>query len=161
MIMRDIKIQILPYQELYQQEIDFLMDSVAKEFIEPISTKSIAKNILQPDMYLVAMIENKVVGTISVTKLKNNNSVLRKMFLHKYYRGQGIAELLLQRVINWANDNHVNSIYLGTMAQFTTAQKFYERLNFEQIDKGLLPTDFPLNPIDSIFYKLNLIQSLK
>jgi N-acetylglutamate synthase-like GNAT family acetyltransferase len=161
MIMRDIKIQILPYQERYQQEIDFLMDSIAKEFIEPISTESIAKSILQPDMYLVAMIENKVVGTISVTKLKNNNSVLRKMFLHKYYRGQGIAELLFQRVINWANDNDVKSIYLGTMAQFTIAQKFYKRLNFEQINKEILPTDFPLNPVDSIFYKLNLIQSSK
>jgi GNAT superfamily N-acetyltransferase len=156
MIMRDIKIQILPYQEEHQAKIDLLLESIAKEFNEPISTSNIAKSILVPDVYLVAMLQNELIGTISITKLKNSNSVLRKMFLHKNYRGQGIAELLLQRVINWANDNHVNSIYLGTMAQFTTAQKFYERLNFEQINKEILPTDFPLNPVDSIFYKLNL-----
>jgi GNAT superfamily N-acetyltransferase len=161
MIMRDIKIQILPYQELYQQEIDFLMESIAKEFTEPISTNKIKKSIILPDVYLVAVLENELIGTISITKLENSNSVLRKMFLHKNYRGQGIAELLLQNIVYWANDNSVNSIYLGTMAQFRAAQKFYERLNFEQIDKELLPKDFPLNPIDSIFYKLNLIQSLK
>jgi GNAT superfamily N-acetyltransferase len=152
---------IAPYEKKYQQEIDFMMESIAKEFTEPISTNRIAKSIFPPDIYLVAMVENKVIGTISITKLENNNSVLRKMFLHKNYRGQGIAELLLYNIINWANDNNVNSIYLGTMAQFTTAHKFYERLNFEQIDRELLPNDFPLNPVDSIFYKLNLISSLK
>lgn len=152
---------IVPYEKKHQQEIDFMMESIAKEFTEPISTNRIAQSIFPPDIYLVAMVENKVVGTISNTKLENNNSVLRKMFLHKNYRGQGIAELLLQNIINWANDNTVNSIYLGTMAQFSTAQKFYERLNFEQIDKELLPNDFPINPVDSIFYKLNLISSLK
>jgi GNAT superfamily N-acetyltransferase len=155
------ELHIIPYQEKHQQEIDFMMESIAEEFREPISTNKIANSIFPPDIYLVAMIENRVVGTISNTKLENNNSVLRKMFLHKNFRGQGIAELLLQNIINWSNDNNVNSIYLGTMAQFTIAQKFYERLNFEQIDRELLPNDFPLNPVDSIFYKLNLISSSK
>lgn len=159
--MLNSQIQILPYQEHYQQEILVLMESIAQEFAEPISTNRITKKVLLPDFYLVALVENKLVGTISITRLENDNSVLRKMFLHKNYRGQGIAVLLLQNIVNWANDNNVNSIYLGTMAQFTTAQKFYERLNFEQIDKKLLPDDFPLNPIDNIFYKLNLLPSLK
>lgn len=161
MIMSNSQIQIVSCEEHFQQEIDLLMESIATEFIEPIFTNRIAKSALTPDLYLVALFEKKLVGTISITRLEKNNSVLRKMFLHKNYRGQGIAGLLLQNIVNWANDNNVNSIYLGTMAQFTTAQKFYERLNFEQIDKELLPKDFPLNPLDSIFYKLNLIQSLK
>ena len=82
------------------------------------------------------------------------------MFLHKNYRGQGIAELLLQNIVNWANKTNVTSIFLGTMTQFTAAQKFYERHEFKKIDKQFLPNDFPVNLMDSIFYKRNLIQSL-
>lgn len=159
--MLNSQIQILPFQEHYQQEIELLMDSIAKEFAEPISANTIAKRILLPDFYLVAFVENKLVGTISITRLKNDNSVLRKMFLHKNYRGLGIAVLLLQNIVNWANENNLNSIYLGTMAQFTRAQNFYTRQNFVPIDKELLPIDFPLNPLDTLYYKLNLISSLK
>jgi RimJ/RimL family protein N-acetyltransferase len=72
------------------------------------------------------------------------------MFLHKNYRGQGIASSLLQTIIHWCVDNNVNAIYLGTMTQFERAQKFYENNHFERIDVGYLPSDFPVNPIDSI-----------
>jgi Acetyltransferase (GNAT) domain len=90
------QIQIIPFQEQFQQEINLLMESNSKEFLEPISNNRITKSILTPDLYLVAFLENKVIGTISITKHKNNNSVLRKMFLHKNYRGQGIAEFRLR-----------------------------------------------------------------
>jgi N-acetylglutamate synthase-like GNAT family acetyltransferase len=141
--MLNLPIQILPYQEEHQAKIDLLLESIAKEFNEPISTSNVAKSILVPDVYLVAMLQNQLIGTISITKLKNSNSVLRKMFLHKNYRGQGIAELLVQYVVDWANNNSLNSIYLGTMTQFSAAQKFYTKLNFVQIDKQQLPNDFP------------------
>jgi N-acetylglutamate synthase-like GNAT family acetyltransferase len=159
--MLNSNVQIVPFKEQYQQEIELLLKSISTEFSEPISTNRITKNLLPPDLYLVAFVENKVVGTISVTRLENDNAVLRKMFLHKNYRGQGIAELLLQNVVNWAIKNNVKAIYLGTMTQFTTAQTFYKKHNFEKISKEMLPKDFPLNPIDSIFFKLHLIQSLQ
>lgn len=159
--MLNSNIQIIPFKEQYQQEIELLLETISKEFSEPISTNSINKNLLPPDVYLVAVAGNKVVGTISITKLENNNAVLRKMFLHKNYRGQGIAELLLQNIVNWAIDNNVKAIYLGTMKQFATAQKFYEKHNFKKISIELLPKDFPINPIDSIFYKLNLIHAIQ
>lgn len=159
-IMLNSKVQIIPFEVQYQQEIELLLESINKEFSEPISTNRITKSLLPPDLYLVAVAENKVVGTISITRLENRNSVLRKMFLHKNYRGQGIAELLLQNIVNWAFENNCKTIYLGTMTQFSTAQKFYEKHKFEKISIELLPKDFPINPIDSLFYKLNVIHSL-
>lgn len=154
------QVHIINYQEQFQPEIDMLMESIQNEFVEGISSNNSNKIVLLPDLYLLAFIETKLVGTISITRLQHNHSALRKMFLHKNYRGQGIAELLLQNILNWANETNVTSIYLGTMTQFTAAQKFYERHEFKKIDKQLLPKDFPVNPMDSIFYKLNLIQSL-
>lgn len=154
------QVHIINYHEQFQPEIDMLMESIQNEFLESISSNNINRNILLPDLYLLAIVENKLAGTISITRLEHNNSVLRKMFLHKNYRGKGIAELLLQNIVNWANETNVTSIYLGTMTQFTAAQKFYEKHEFKKIHKQLLPKDFPINPIDSIFYKRNLIQSL-
>ena len=154
------QVHIINYQEQFQPEIDMLMESIQYEFVEAISSNNIIRTVLLPDLYLLAFVETKLVGTISITRLEHNHSVLRKMFLHKNYRGQGIAELLLQNIVNWANKTNVTSIFLGTMTQFTAAQKFYERHEFKKIDKQFLPNDFPVNLMDSIFYKRNLIQSL-
>ena len=86
--------------------------------------------------------------------------MLRKMFLHRNYRGAGIAALLLLHIINWALENDVQAIYLGTMTQFAAAHKFYEKHHFEKIGIELMPEDFPVNPVDSIFYKLQLMHVL-
>jgi N-acetylglutamate synthase-like GNAT family acetyltransferase len=153
------QMQIIPYSRQYQIEIDILMDKIREEFQEPISSQKsfmAADAIKLPDEYLLALVNNKVVGTISVTKLENSNSVLRRMFLNKNFRGQGIAESLLTQATNWAIQNKLKAIYLGTMTQFKAAQKFYEKHNFKKITLENLPADFPVNPVDSIFYKKDL-----
>lgn len=154
-------INIIPFDSLHKQAIDQLMESIQVEFSEPISSNGNAKNILPPDLYLVALVGNKFAGTISITKLENNNAVLRKMFMHKEYRGHGIAAMLLQKIVNWSLENHVQTIYLGTMIQFLAAQKFYEKQHFVKITVEQLPPDFPINPIDSVFYKLKLKTTIK
>jgi N-acetylglutamate synthase-like GNAT family acetyltransferase len=153
--------QITTYQPQFQTEIDLLLADISEEFSEPIFLTNKTKTIFSPDLYLVAAVENKIVGTISITKLANKNAVLRKMFLLKQYRGQGIAIQLLHSVTNWALENSVKSIYLGTMSQFKTAQKFYERHSFEKVNRDLLPKDFPINPLDTIFYKKDLAEAIE
>jgi GNAT superfamily N-acetyltransferase len=152
-------IQIVLFEERHQPEVELLLASIGEEFSEPISTKNTNKTTLPADLYLVAVTENRVIGTISITRLEKENAVLKKMFLHKNYRGQGVAALLLLNVLNWAKGNGVNTIYLGTMTQFKAAQKFYEKHHFTMIGVEQLPGDFPINPIDSVFYKLNLIHA--
>lgn len=150
-------IQIVLFEERHQPEVELLLESIGEEFPEPISTKNANRTTLPPDLYFVAVIENKVIGTISITRLEKDNAVLKKMFLNKNYRGQGVAALLLLNVLNWAKGNGINAIYLGTMTQFKAAQKFYEKHHFTMIGVEQLPLDFPINPIDSIFYKLDLV----
>lgn len=150
------KIQIVPYTEKYQQEVELLIKSIGEEFSEPISTSGECKKPFSTDRYFVAIKDHEVAGTISITRLEDGNSVLRRMFVHKNYRGQGLAARLLQEIVIWARGNNVDAIYLGTMTQFVGAQKFYEKQTFEKLDSEFLPKDFPINPIDSIYYKLNL-----
>lgn len=157
--MTSLQINIASFNKQYQSDIDILMEEIRDEFSESIAPPKLPINIepIQlPDKYLVVLANNKVVGTITITKLKNDNSVLKRMFLNKNFRGQGIAESLLENVTNWAIENKLITIFLGTMTQFKAAQKFYEKHGFEKISLENLPNDFPLNPVDSIFYKKNL-----
>lgn len=138
-----------------------MMGSIALEFKEPIFTEKSKKMI---DVYLmsnnkfwVATYSNKVVGTIGIVKLTNENAVLKSMFVDKMYRGQGISNLLLDTLINWAMQNKFRQIYLGTMTQFTAGQRFYEKNGFVKCNKTELPTDFTINTLDTIFYTKYLI----
>jgi putative acetyltransferase len=155
------KIKILPFQTDHQNDINDIMGIIASEFKEPIFTEKSKKII---DVYLmpnnkfwVATDSNKVIGTIGTVKLRNENIVLKAMFVDKAYRGQGISNLLLDTLLSWAIQNKYKQIYLGTMTQFTAGQRFYEKHGFVKCNKTELPTDFPINSLDTIFYTKHLI----
>lgn len=150
------KIKILPFQPKHQNDINDMMGRITLEFIEPILTKE-TKRII--DVYLklnnkfwVATDGSKVIGTIGIVKLMNENIVLKSMFVDRMYRGQGISNLLLDTLINWVVKNKYKQIYLGTMTQFTAGQRFYEKNGFVKCNIAELPTDFNINTLDTIFY---------
>ncbi len=158
--MTTFQINIKPFQTHHQADIDSLMTTLAEEFADNIfspQSKTITEVLLlSTDKYWVAYTNDKVVGTIGFSKLKDNNIVLKRMFLSKEFRGQGVAKMLLDKLINFAIDNNVSNIYLGTMTQFKAAQKFYEKYNFTKIPQTVLPIDFTINPVDTIFYRREL-----
>ncbi|WP_183121710.1 hypothetical protein [Streptococcus iniae] len=53
--------------------------------------------------------------------------------------------------------NAINTIYLGTVSIFESAQAFYKNQDFQIIAKDQLPKDFPLMPIDNTFFQCELI----
>ena len=138
-----------------------MMENIALEFTEAIFTeksKKIIEVYLMPNnKFWVAIHNNKVVGTIGIAKLTNKNIVLKSLFVDKMYRGQGISNLLLDTLINWATQNKCLQIYLGTMTQFTAGQRFYEKNKFVKCNKTELPSDFTINTLDKIFYTKHLI----
>jgi len=154
------KISILPFQPAHQNGINELMAGIALEFREPLfnekSTKITDVYLLPSNKYWVATDNGKIVGTIGIVKLTNNNSILKSMFIDKAYRGQGISNMLLETLLSWAKENNCTRVYLGTMTQFTTGQRFYEKNKFVRCDKTELPTDFALNTLDSLFYSREL-----
>lgn len=158
--MTTFQINIIPFQCHHQADIDNLMTTIAEEFSDNIfspQSKTITEvSLLPTDKYWVAYTNDAVVGTIGFSALKDNNIVMKRMFLSKQFRGQGVSKMLLDTLINFAIDSKVSTIYLGTMSQFKVAQKFYEKHNFINIPQTVLPIDFPINPVDTIFYKKEL-----
>ncbi len=108
--------------------------------------------------FWVALDGENLIGTIALIDIDNRQSALRKMFVHKDYRGKekGVGQLLLDTLVDWCAQKNINEIYLGTVEQLHAAKRFYIKNGFEKLDKAALPRNFPLMQVDTEFFKLIL-----
>lgn len=151
-------LRIVPYQSTHQNGIDQMMAAINAEFDESIYSKPKSKKPIIPDHYWVAIHGEEVAGTVAIVKMENNFAVLKKMMVKRAFRGKalGVSKLLLSTAIDWCRNNHIPKLYLGTMKQFKAAQAFYKKNGFEQISANELPKSFVKNPVDSVFFVLDL-----
>jgi len=154
------------YLPVYKEEVANLILTIQKtEFEIPITLEQ------QPDLnditnfyqsnngnFWIALVNNKVVGTIALLDIGNHQGALRKMFVDTNYRGKhlGIGKKLLDNLFEWAKEKQFKEILLGTTAKFLAAQRFYEKNGFIEIGKELLPVNFPVMSVDVKFYKFIL-----
>jgi len=151
---------------MYQENILELIVSIQqKEFEIPISAED------QPDLcnirdfyqkdngnFWVALFNKRVIGTISLLDIGNEQAALRKMFVDKAYRGgvYQVARILLKELLKWARVKKIQEIYLGTTPKFTAAHIFYGKSGFCEVAKTSLPSAFPIMKVDTKFYKFEL-----
>jgi N-acetylglutamate synthase-like GNAT family acetyltransferase len=107
--------------------------------------------------FWVALEGGRVVGTISLKDIGGNCVALRKMFVHKDFRGEAqVALRLLQTALAWGAEQRVEQIFLGTTPQFFAAHRFYEKNGFTEITQNKLPASFPVMAVDKKFYQYKL-----
>lgn len=154
---------ITEFTSTYQQKvIDLILTIQNNEFGIPVTIEH-QKDLLnipgfyqqQKGNFWIALEDDKVVGTIALIDIDNKQSALRKMFVHKDFRGKekAVAALLLQKVNDWCREKGINEIYLGTVEVLKAAHRFYEKNGFVRIDKKELPANFPVMEVDTVFYK--------
>nr|WP_246880538.1 GNAT family N-acetyltransferase [Sporosarcina sp. 6E9] len=151
------------YSIKYQDEvIDLILDIQQKEYNVAITKDDQPDLLTIEDFYKtgngnfwVAILDNTVIGTISLLDIGNQESALRKMFVKKEYRGPKYqtASRLLDNALRWAKEKSVNAVYLGTTPQFVAAHRFYEKNGFESIKIEQLHTSFPVLVVDKKFCK--------
>ncbi|WP_347052107.1 GNAT family N-acetyltransferase [Flavobacterium olei] len=158
--------RIQSIQNEYENEIiDLILNIQQKEFNVPVTLED------QPDLldihnfyfkpggtFLGAFIDGKLVGTIALVRFNPEAAAIRKMFVKKEFRGKefGIAQQLLNQLIEFSKENGIKNLYLGTVTILQAALRFYEKNNFVTIEKEALPTDFPLMRPDNVFCHLKL-----
>lgn len=105
-----------------------------------------------------AKVNGQLVGTIGLIITDGKIGTVRKMFLRKEYRGRelGIAQALLNTLIDYCKQNQIADVYLGTVEALKAAHRFYERNGFTRVAKADLPKSFPLMATDTMFYQLHL-----
>lgn len=157
---------IKPFDSKYQSEVIHLIERIqVGEFNIPIEesqrkelqsiSESFQKN---KGNYWVALLNEKVIGTIAVIDIGHNAFELRDVFLDKEYRGKKtkFAKKLLDTVLSWSKDHDVKTIYLGTTLSFKAAHRFYEKHGFCEIARKDMPPYCQPMDCDEKFYRLDL-----
>ena len=160
------EVTIQKFTPVHSQAVGELISKIQREEFEiPITLEQ------QPDLadihgfyqtgkgnFWIALSSQRVVGTISLLDIGNDQVALRKMFVHPKYRGSrfSTAHKLLESVFNWCRTEGVSEIYLGTTAKFLAAHRFYEKSGFIEITKESLPAKFPIMTVDTKFYMIKI-----
>jgi N-acetylglutamate synthase-like GNAT family acetyltransferase len=160
---------IKPLDNTFSQEIVNLILPIQQiEFNVPVTLKD------QPDLLDIetnydgtggkfwgAFDDDQLVGTIALIGTGHQAGAIRKMFVKKDWRGKehGIASRLLDTLLHYCQENGIEDLYLGTVAQLKAAQRFYEKNGFAPIQPDHLPDYFPRMKADSLFYHLHLTTS--
>lgn len=162
-------IEISTYRDKYLPHIIELILSIQKkEFYIPVTLEAQPDLQQIPEVYQtgkgnfwVALNDEQPVGTIGLIDIGENIGVIRKMFVHAAYRGaaHGVAHQLLQTLLQWAEQQQMKSLYLGTVDILQASHRFYEKNGFTRIPMQELPKQFPLMKVDTIFYKYKFRQS--
>jgi GNAT superfamily N-acetyltransferase len=106
--------------------------------------------------FWVARSGDEVVGCIGLLRLEGAAYELRRMYVHAAFRGQGLAQRLLDVALAWASAHGVGTLYLETNEQWTAAHRIYERNGFVPISREALPASFPVVRVATGFYRRQL-----
>jgi PhnO protein len=127
-------------RKVEKQDLDFVYKSIcelengildfgvfAKIFNENISNRN--------NMYLLAENENEGVGFISfhTQNLLHHCGLvgeIQEFFINKNYRGKGIGRQLIQKILDYADQNNLKSIEVTTNRRRVENVLIYENLGF-------------------------------
>lgn len=148
--------KIIPFDIRYQEAVNEMMDRIQEEFEIPFRNpegKTIADAVDAENLFWLAVDEDRVLGTIGLSRIDDKDAFLRYLFVAKEGRGKaGVSQLLLDTALEKAGELQYEHVYLGTMDQFKAAQKFYAKNHFVCIPKEALPDRMPVSPMDTLFY---------
>jgi N-acetylglutamate synthase-like GNAT family acetyltransferase len=154
--------EVIPFEATHAEAVPALIVSIQRgEFGIDITAAQ------QPDLhdvqgfyrrgcgeFWVAVVDGRVVGTIALLDIGERQGALRKMFVHREFRGAaaGTASRLLEALVGHAEGAGLRELYLGTTEQFAAAHRFYRRHGFSEIDRRALPPAFPVMHVDTRFF---------
>lgn len=157
------EIEIRPYIAADLDGVISVILSIQRdEFGFPITADDQPDLAVIPDFYQsgkgqfwVAIKGGKVVGTVGLKDIGNDQAALRKMFVAAEVRGreQGVAARLVDALFAHAREQGVTHVFLGTTDRFLAAHRFYEKSGFAEIQRDALPRSFPFMAVDSKFYR--------
>lgn len=153
-------ISILPYSEKYKQDvIDLILNIWENEFDY--------KNLKRPDIhnitefyqkdqksnFWIALLDDKLIGTIALKKGGNDSGYLKRMAIIKNMRRKGIGAKLLNTLMKFAKKNGYKKIYAGLVPENTIAISFYKKNGF--VESKFVPKNITAAS-DSICLRLDL-----
>ncbi len=122
------------------KDLDFVYKSICEleseildfKIFETIFNENISS---KKNLYLIAENENEGLGFISfhTQNLLHHCGLvgeIQEFFIHQKYRGQGVGRLLINKILNFAEQNNLKSIEVTTNKKRIENVAIYENLGF-------------------------------
>ncbi|CAC9973472.1 GNAT family N-acetyltransferase [Flavobacterium panici] len=127
-------------RKIKKQDLDFVYKAICElenEILDFEVFKTIFnENISNPrNLYLIAENETEGLGFISfhTQNLLHHCGLvgeIQEFFIHQNYRGQGVGRLLINEILNFADQNNLRSIEVTTNKKRVENVAIYENLGF-------------------------------
>ena len=98
------------------------------------------KDLLNPEIIIhnggqifFAISNHEVIGTVAMIKNSDKIYELAKMTVKSSFRGKGIANLLMDKCIEFAFKKNASEIFLISNDSLTVARNLYEKYGFKEV----------------------------
>ena len=131
------------YIQEYEKKFDKDFYILNKTWIEEswILEESDKKDLLNPKkifdnggQVFFAVHSQITIGTVAMIKNSEYIFELAKMTVKEGYRGNGIANMLMNQCINFAKQNNAEEIFLISNDSLTIARNLYDKYGFKEVD---------------------------
>ena len=145
-------------KELFTEYMDMLIagDPRFEEYLGiqnyEYELKHLEKKYGKPNgrLYLL-YVNDELAGCVGLRKMDKEKCELKRLYVRPRFRGEGLGELLLERIMGDARRIGYKYMYLDTLPFLKTALKMYRRFGFEEIARY---NDSPID--DTIFMRIAL-----
>ncbi len=152
---------VTSFSSKYQKQGEDLISNILeKEFWHQVTPEnrpdifSIAKTYQTgKGNFWVALEDDFVIWTIWLKEYWNERGYLKRLYVKKEFRGNGVAQRLMDTLIKYAHKKSYKKIYLWTDETMVAANRFYQKSWFKRIPS--LPYGIPCYD-DTIFYEFSL-----
>ena len=114
--------------KLWIEESWSLEDSDKEDLLNP------EKIIKKGGQIFFAVSNNKAVGTVAMIFNSKNKFELAKMTVKSHFRGKGIANLLMDKCIQFAIEKKAKEIFLISNDSLKIARNLYDKYGFKEVD---------------------------
>ena len=115
--------------------------------LDPLFQESLDEQNYSEDL----MDREKAAASVALHKIDEQTCELKRLYVKPEYRRQGIAEMLLDRLISEARETGYSYMVLDTMPALKEAIRLYEKKGFYRIGK------YNNNPFEKmLFYRKDL-----
>lgn len=124
---------MITFCDMTAEHVSFVADLEKICFSDPWSEKSVASELSNPlSLWIVALQDDQVAGYVG-SQTCGEESDMMNIAVHPDHRRQGIAEGLVDRLIEKLKARGSQSLTLEVRASNTPAITLYEKLGFSQV----------------------------
>lgn len=114
-------------------EVHYVTPAHLELLLEADPSKDLVEEYLDRGTLWEATITGKIVGVIAIIPTRPETVEIVNLAVHEDYRGQGIAQELLNYILNEAKRSHYRTVEIGTGSTGMAQLYLYQKCGFRMI----------------------------